>query len=77
LPPGVSKLINTAKYRHFDFDMGFVTALHASTAGFERGVGDVTKTDVFDIGHKKNLNHADRVPRLPLLATLPPLTHTS
>ena len=48
LPPGVSKLINVAKYRHFDFDMGFVTALQSSTAGFERGVGDVTKTEVFD-----------------------------
>ncbi len=47
MPPGVSKLINVAKYRHFDFDMGFVTALHASTAGFEREVEDVTKTVVF------------------------------
>jgi hypothetical protein len=43
LPPRVSKLVNVAKYRHFDFDMGFVTALQASTAGFERGVGDVSK----------------------------------
>jgi hypothetical protein len=45
---GRLKLINVAEYRDFDFDMGFVTALHASTAGFERGVGDVTKTEVFD-----------------------------
>jgi hypothetical protein len=35
------------EFWHFDFDMGFATALHASTAGFERGVGDVTKTEVF------------------------------
>ena len=43
--------------------------------GFQNTI--VSKTVVFDTGHKKNLNHADRAPRLPLLATVPPLTHTS
>jgi hypothetical protein len=48
LPPfDLSKLTGSVKYWYFDFDMSFVTALHASTAGFQRGVGDVTKTEVF------------------------------
>ena len=29
LPPGVSKLVNVAKYRHFDFETGLDTDTHA------------------------------------------------
>ena len=45
--PGVSKLVNAAKYRYFDFDAGFDTDTHAKVPVCGGGEGGVSKTIVF------------------------------
>jgi hypothetical protein len=44
LPPRVSKLVNVAKYRHFDFETGLDTDTHARRPVFGGGEGGVSKT---------------------------------
>jgi hypothetical protein len=53
LPPRVSKLVNVAKYRHFDFETGLDTDTHARRPVFGGGEGGVSKTIVFDTRLKK------------------------
>jgi hypothetical protein len=48
LPPGVSKLVNVAKYRHSDFGMSFGTDTLAKMPEFGGGEGGVSKTNVFE-----------------------------
>ena len=43
VPPEVSKLINVAKYRHFDFDTGFDTVTRAKRPVFGGGEGGVSQ----------------------------------
>src|SRR5919112_4940779 len=45
LPPGVSKLVNVATYRHSDFGMSFGTDTPAKMPEFGGGEGGVSKTN--------------------------------
>ena len=56
VPPEVSKLINVAKYRHFDFDTSFDTDTHAKRPVFGGGEGGVSETNVFDTAARRISN---------------------
>ncbi len=58
LPPRVSKLVNVAKYRHFDFDTGFDTDTHARRPVFGGGEGGVSKRNVFETQLKEQLTYS-------------------
>ena len=45
MPPRGSKLVNVAKYRHFDFETGLETDTHARRPVFGGGEGGVSKTN--------------------------------
>ena len=55
VPPEVSKLINVAKYRHFDFDTSFDTDTPAKRPVFGGGEGGVSETIVFETRLKEQL----------------------
>ena len=55
LPPGVSKLVNVAKYRHSDFGMSFGTDTPAKMPEFGGGEGGASKTKVFETQLKEQL----------------------